>query len=305
MARRSGLGRGLEALIPPPTGGNDGQGGAFREIPIGSIRANTRQPRQVFDESALDSLTESVKVSGVLQPILVREISPGSFELIAGERRWRAATNAGLTTIPAVIRSVDEIRSLEDALVENLHREDLGPIEEALAYQRLQDEFGLTQDQVAKRVGKSRSAVANSIRLLQLPASIQESLSSGRLSAGHARALLGLGDSTRQEELAVLAAAEGMNVRDLEERIRRLNNESQEHNAEGVRKDDDRGPLRETPVRAAGLLELEELLSEHLDTRVTITMSSKNRGRVVVDFSSADDLDRIFRVITVGREPSV
>lgn len=302
MARRSGLGKGIEALIPPPVHNADDQDASFREIPIGSIRANTRQPRLHFDEGALDSLTESVRVSGVLQPVLVREISPGSFELIAGERRWRAATNAGLATIPAVVRSVDDARSLEDALVENLHREDLGPIEEAVAYQQLQEEFGLTQDQVAKRVAKSRSAVANTIRLLQLPSSVRVLVDGGRLSAGHARALLGLSGAAEQQEMAKLVIEGGLSVRDLEDRIRSLHETPTELDPQETKERDTPRGQPEKRSRSAAALELEERLSEHLDTRVTVTLGPKERGKVTVEFASVPDLDRIFRVITEGRE---
>lgn len=301
MARRSGLGRGLEALIPPPVSGGDEHDDTLREIPIGSIRANARQPRRNFDEEALDSLTQSVKESGVLQPILVREISPGSFELIAGERRWRAATRAGLGTIPAVVRTVDELRSLEDALVENLHREDLGPIEEALAYQQLQDEFGLTQEQVAKRVGKSRSAVTNAIRLLQLPDDICTLVDTNKMSAGHARALLGVDTAEERVKLATKVVDEGLSVRELEKLIR-------EHLAGGDHvPGKERGSKKsvgDRSTRSAAVLELEEQLSDRLDTRVSVTVGAKERGRITVEFASMTDLDRIYRAIVDGPEAS-
>src|SRR5580658_1968159 len=222
MARRSGLGRGLAALIPNEETGDEGS--ALREVPIANIRPNAHQPRSYFDEEAMSSLAASIRELGVLQPILVREIEgeEDSYELIAGERRWRAARRAGLQTIPVLAQSVSSgAESLEQALVENLHREDLNPLEEAGAYQALIDEFGCTHEQVAKRVGRSRVAVTNTLRLLQLPAGVQRALADAPITAGHARALLGTPDRTFQEELAKRAVAEGLTVRAVEESIRR------------------------------------------------------------------------------------
>ena len=217
MARRSGLGKGLGALIPSDV---QSTGSALREIPLSQIEPNKYQPRGAFDEEALVSLTASIRELGVLQPVLVRQVGEGRYELIAGERRWRAAKRAGLPAIPALVKDADDAASLEQALVENLHRSDLNPIEEAAAYQQLIDEFDLTQEQVATRVGKSRPAVANSLRLFQLPPSIQKLLIDGRLSAGHARALLGTPDRAFQEALARRAADGGMTVREVEEIVR-------------------------------------------------------------------------------------
>ena len=197
MARRSGLGRGLGALIPTDVTGEPGSG--FREVPVGAIAPNPHQPRAYFDEEALASLTASVAELGVLQPILVREVGDEKYELIAGERRWRAAKRAGLPSIPVVVRTVDEVLSLEQALVENLHREDLNPLEEAAAYQQLIEDFELTQEAVAQKVGKSRSAVANTLRLFQLPPTIQRLVAENQLAAGHAKALLGTPDRAFQE----------------------------------------------------------------------------------------------------------
>src|SRR5690242_12590753 len=218
-SRRSGLGRGLGALIP---GGavSEAAGSALVEVPVASVIPNRFQPRERFDEEALTALTASIREMGVLQPILVRPTADGTYELIAGERRWRAAKRAGLQLIPAILREVEDSRSLEQALVENLHRQDLNPLEEAAAYQQLIEDFGLTQESVAQRVGRSRSAVANTLRLFQLPPPIQRMVVEGRLSAGHARSLLATPDRALQEELADEAIAEDLSVRELEARVR-------------------------------------------------------------------------------------
>jgi ParB family chromosome partitioning protein len=270
----------------------------LRELPISEIVANTYQPRSHFDEEALVSLSASIRSVGVLQPILVRELGEDSYELIAGERRWRAAKRAGLQTIPAIVRTAEDEGSLEQALVENLHREDLGALEEAAAYQQLIEEFKLTQDQVATRVGKSRSAVANTMRLLQLPTSIQRLLGEGQLSAGHARALLGTPDRAFQEKLAKAIVSEKLTVREVEDRVR-------EH--AGTTEPETGGPTATgtkppTLVRPAPLLELEEMLSDHLDTRVAVSMGQR-KGRIVIDFSTLEDLERVYRVIVDGKEP--
>jgi ParB family transcriptional regulator, chromosome partitioning protein len=294
VARRSGLGKGLGALIPSDVVRD--QGSALRELPLGAIEPNRYQPRDTFDEEALVSLTASIRELGVLQPVLVRPLDEDRFELIAGERRWRAAKRAGLPTIPAVVRTADDEGSLEQALVENLHREDLNAIEEAAAFQQLIDEFGLTQDQVASRVGKSRSAVANALRLFQLPPSIQRLIVDGRLSAGHARAVLGTPDRSFQEALASKAADGGMTVRDVEEAVRhRLELEGTDPGTDAANAGGASGPARR--LRPPGLLELEELLSEHLDTRVRVSMGAK-RGKVVVEFATLEDLERIYRAMT-------
>lgn len=296
MARRSGLGKGLGSLIPTTERLQDSDA-VLRELPISEIVANTYQPRSHFDEEALVSLSASIRAVGVLQPILVRELGEDSYELIAGERRWRAAKRAGLQTIPAIVRSAEDEGSLEQALVENLHREDLGALEEASAYQQLIEEFKLTQDQVATRVGKSRSAVANTMRLLQLPTSIQRLLSDGQLSAGHARALLGTPDRAFQEKLAKAIVSEKLTVREVEDRVR-------EHggNPESDAPTTTSGVKPPAVVRAAPLLELEEMLSDHLDTRVAVSMGQR-KGRIVIDFSTLEDLERVYRVIVDGKEP--
>ena len=297
MARRSGLGKGLGSLIPTTERLQDSDA-ILRELPISEIVANTYQPRSHFDEEALVSLSASIRSVGVLQPILVRELGEDSYELIAGERRWRAAKRAGLQSIPAIVRTAEDEGSLEQALVENLHREDLGALEEAAAYQQLIEEFKLTQDQVATRVGKSRSAVANTMRLLQLPASIQRLLGEGQLSAGHARALLGTPDRAFQEKLAKAAVSEKLTVREVEDRVR-------EH--DGIAATDagtttTGGTKPSATVRPAPLLELEEMLSDHLDTRVAVSMGQR-KGRIVIDFSTLEDLERVYRVIVDGKEP--
>ncbi|MDZ7677615.1 MAG: ParB/RepB/Spo0J family partition protein [Acidimicrobiales bacterium] len=298
MARRSGLGKGLGALIP-----NDvvqDSGATLRELPLASIEPNRYQPRDSFDEESLVTLTSSIRELGVLQPILVRPVGDEHFELIAGERRWRAAKRAGLPTIPAVVREADDEGSLERALVENLHREDLNAIEEAAAYQQLIDEFELTQDQVASRVGKSRSAVANALRLFQLPPAIQKLIIEGRLSAGHARALLGSRDRTFQEGLARKAADGAMTVRDVEDAVR-AKGEGDGSDGDGS---DAPAPSGGRRLRPPGLLELEDLLSEHLDTRVRVSMGAK-RGKVVVEFATLEDLERIYRAMTEPPKPTV
>lgn len=302
MARRSGLGRGLGALIPTDVSGGD-PGSGFREVPVGAIAPNPHQPRAYFDEEALASLTASVAELGVLQPILVREVGDEKYELIAGERRWRAAKRAGLPSIPVVVRAVDEVLSLEQALVENLHRADLNPLEEAAAYQQLIEDFELTQDAVAQKVGKSRSSVANTLRLFQLPPAIQRLLAENQLAAGHAKALLGTPDRAFQEALAKQIVAEGLSVREAEEAVRRHNEvEEQEAEAPPVPAG---SPARTRRLRAPGLLELEELLAAHLDTRVSVSMAGTDgKGRVVVEFGGLEDLERIYRTMTASAGPA-
>jgi ParB family chromosome partitioning protein len=223
MARSSGLGKGLSSIIPtaerPDT--DTSVSALLADIPVSAVSPNPNQPRVHFDEESLAELTASVAEMGVLQPILIRPLGDDTYELIAGERRWRAAQRAGLTTIPAVIRPTDDVSSVEQALVENLHRQDLTALEEAAAYQQLIDDFGLTHDQVSTRVGKSRSAITNSLRLLGLPPAVQRLLADGQLSAGHARALLGTPDRGRQESLARDAVAGGWSVRMVEDAVRR------------------------------------------------------------------------------------
>ena len=298
MARLSGLGKGLGALIPTEADGEmvDSDAPVLVELPIDAIQPNPNQPRVHFDEDSLAELAGSIEEIGVLQPILVRPVGPEAFQLIAGERRWRAARRAGLATIPAIVRPTDDVTSVEQALVENLHRQDLTALEEAAAFQQLIEDFHLTHEQVATRVGKSRSAVTNTLRLMQLPGSIQHLLADGRLSAGHARALLGTPDRDVQERLARQAAADGWSVRAVEDAVR----SSVQRAGNGVEPVDDavdRPQARPPVLRPPGLLELEELLADHLDTRVSVSMAGK-KGRVTVDFADLDDLERIYRRMT-------
>jgi ParB family chromosome partitioning protein len=292
VARRSGLGRGLGALIPTEV--LRGRG-ALAEIAVSAIQPNKRQPRAHFDEEALTSLTASVREIGVLQPVLVREVADEQYELIAGERRWRAARRAGLATVPAIIRTASDGESLEQALIENLNREELGPLEEAAGYQQLIEDFNLTHEQLSARVGKSRVAITNALRLFQLPPSVQRLLAEGRLSAGHARALLGTPDRAFQEALARRAANEQLSVRAVEEAVRQRNQMAPDPSSPGP---NPRNPAR---LRPPGILELEELLTEHLNTRVHVDLGPK-RGRVVIEFASLEDLERIYRAMTEPEE---
>jgi ParB family chromosome partitioning protein len=284
VARRSGLGRGLEALIPNDLLGD--RGSALLEVPINSIRPNPHQPRNHFDEEDLSSLTASIRAVGVLQPVLLRGTSDDQYELIAGERRWRAARRAGLHTIPALVRTVDDLGSVEQALIENLHRVDLNPMEEAAAYQQLIEDFGLTHEQMASRVGRSRAAISNTIRLFQLPPTIQRLVIDGQLSAGHARALLGTPDRNFQEALARRAVAEDLSVRAVEEAVRQRSEPGSNGSAGRVGR-----------LRPPGVVELENLLSQHLDTRVKVDMGAR-KGRVVIEFATLEDLERIYRAMT-------
>jgi ParB family transcriptional regulator, chromosome partitioning protein len=294
VARRSGLGRGLSALIPAEVPGE--RDAAFREIPVSQIVSSRHQPRHLFDEESLGALTASIRQLGVLQPVLVRPTEDDRYELIAGERRWRAAKRAGLQTVPAVVKDVDDTTSLESALVENLHRDDLNPMEEAAAYQQLIEQFSLTHEEVATRVGKSRAAITNALRLFQLPPAVQRLVADGQLSAGHARAILGSPDRAFQETLARRAVAESLAVRQLEDAVRA----HAEAEADVAPSDTAEAVNAHHRLRPPGLLELEELLSHHLDTRVAVTMGAR-KGRVVIDFADLADLERIYRAITSPR----
>lgn len=302
MSRRSGLGKGLSSLIPASEVADGGAGAFFAEVPTAAVSPNPNQPRVHFAEEGLVELAASISEMGVLQPILVRPIDDGEYELIAGERRWRAAQRAGLTTVPAIIRTTDDLSSVEQALVENLHRQDLTPLEEAAAFQQLIEDFELTHDQVATRVGKSRSAITNTIRLLGLPPSVQSLLADGQLSAGHARALLGTPDRARQEVLAQAAVTEGWTVRATEQAVRGGEAVSDAPAtvpapSGGTATIDGAGLTPATQLRPPGLLELEELLADRLDTRVAVSMGAK-RGRVTIDFADLEDLERIYRLMT-------
>jgi ParB family chromosome partitioning protein len=283
------LGRGLGALIP--AGVAEAIGG-LEDLPVSLIKPNPQQPREHFDEESLAALAESIREVGVLQPVLVRAAGDG-YELIAGERRWRAARRVGLQTIPSIIRVADDAAILQQAIVENVQREQLNPLEEAAGYQQLIEDFSFTHDEVATRVGKSRATITNTLRLLQLPPTIQRYLKEGTLRMGHARALLGTPDRAFQEQLARRAVAEDLSVREVEETIRRR------EETPGAR-----AAAKEPPgarMRPPGLLELEELLGDYLDTRVRISTGPRH-GRVQIDFANLEDLERIYRTMTQGSQ---
>ncbi len=299
MARPGGLGRGLGSLIPNERA-DGSEGAVLREIEVGLIEPNPHQPRVFFDEESLSELTDSIRAIGVLQPVLLRAVENGRYQLVAGERRWRAARRAGLATVPAIVRITEDMASIEQALVENLHRADLTALEEAAAYQQLIEDFGLTHDQVAARVGKSRSAVTNTLRLMQLPPPIQHLVADGRLSAGHARALLGTTDRAFQEQLARRAVAEGWSVRTIEDAVRARSAATVQDDPPSASRPGPEEPTSGAPgqkLRPPGLLELEELLADHLDTRVQVSMAGR-KGRVMIEFADLDDLERIYRRMT-------
>ncbi|PPK68092.1 ParB/RepB/Spo0J family partition protein [Actinokineospora auranticolor] len=309
-ARKGGLGRGLAALIPqgPPAGVPSGglklpspavrngesieppaaehsgsvAGAVYREIPTASIQANPKQPRQVFDEEALTELEHSIREFGLMQPIVVRELGADTYELVMGERRLRASQRAGLERIPAIVRQTADDAMLRDALLENIHRVQLNPLEEAAAYQQLLDEFSVTHEELASRIGRSRPVITNTIRLLRLPLPVQRRVAAGVLSAGHARALLGLDEAGSQEELATRIVAEGLSVRATEEAVTL---------AKGAPPAKPK-PAPRKPMQAPGLDHLAERLSDRFDTRVKVELG-KRKGRIVVEFGSVDDLERI------------
>ena len=311
MVRQSGLGKGLGALLPSGDLGATISGGSstpsgirLADIPVSEIRPNSYQPRSVFDDEGIASLAASIAELGVLQPILVRPSAGGGFELIAGERRWRAARRAGLTVVPAIVKSIDDHGSLEEALVENLHRSDLNPLEEASAYQQLIDDFKLTHEQVATRVGKSRAAISNTLRLFQLSPSIQRMVLDGVLNAGHARALLGTTDKSFQEALARRITLEELSVRAVEEAVRLRNAGTAGLPTPAAKPMADAGDSSTPPTqRPAGLLELEDVLAEVLGTRVGIAMSPNRPGKMTIDFADLSDLERIFRIMTAVAVP--
>jgi ParB family chromosome partitioning protein len=278
-ARRSGLGRGLDALIPQ----HDVVDQGYAVLSIDHIEPNPQQPRVAFDDAALEELAASIVEVGVLQPVVVRSVDENRYELIAGERRWRAAKRAGLNEVPAVVRSTDEQGTLTEALIENVQREDLGPLEEAAAYRQLLEDFELTHEDIGKRVGKSRATVTNSLRLLQLPASIQGLLERGELVPGAARALLNVEDVAFAEHIANRAVVEGWSVRQVEDAVRIRANQP-----------DEEVPPKVTQVRPVAIIELEQRLSEHLGTPVKIQYRG-DKGKVVINFSSLDELEKIYR----------
>ncbi|ONI82144.1 chromosome partitioning protein ParB [Saccharothrix sp. ALI-22-I] len=311
--RKGGLGRGLAALIPsgPPPGtqaaptplravsngssstpalpdvSGEVAGAVYQELPVTAIRTNPKQPRQVFDEEALRELEHSIREFGLMQPIVVRASGPDTYELVMGERRWRATQLAGLKTIPAIVRQTADDVMLRDALLENIHRVQLNPLEEASAYQQLLEEFGVTHEELADRIGRSRPVVTNTIRLLKLPLPVQRRVAAGVLSAGHARALLGIDDPGVQEELATRIVAEGMSVRATEEAVT-LAKSAEPAKAKQVRR---------KQMQAPGLQELAERLSDNFDTRVKVELGQR-KGRIVVEFGSVDDLERIVQLIS-------
>lgn len=259
----------------------------YREIPPDRIEPNPKQPRQYFDEAALTELVHSIREFGLMQPIVVRGLPGDRYQLIMGERRWRACQEAGLETIPAIVRETTDDALLRDALLENIHRVQLNPLEEAAAYQQLLEEFGVTQEELANRLGRSRPVVTNMIRLLKLPIPVQRRVAAGVLSAGHARALLGLeGGPEAQETLAARIVAEGLSVRSTEEAVKLANRELE--NVGSLKE----STSRRKPTLAPGLQEVAERLSESFDTRVTVSLG-KRKGKIVVEFGSVDDLDRI------------
>lgn len=273
--KKTGLGRGLDALIPKSDR-------TFRVVPIDRIHPNPRQPRERFDEETLESLAASIREVGLLQPVIVNESEDGTYTLVAGERRLRAARMVGLGEVPAVIREGEDDRLLTEALIENLQREDLGVLEEAAAYQQLLDDFDLTHEEIGKRVGKSRSAVTNVLRLLQLPATIQGLLERGLIREGHARALLAVEDRAYAEHLARTAAEQGWSVRQVEEAVKTKRSKRARQPA---------------APRPAAIIALEERLQDSLGTSVRIRYGSKNSGRISIEFSSLDELERIFRTL--------
>jgi ParB family chromosome partitioning protein len=321
LRKKGGLGRGLASLIPTGPADADSRpatlgprmgdaaadvliggtgpdaaamGAVYREISPADIEANPRQPRQVFDEEALAELVHSIREFGLLQPIVVRVVdrsrNGARYQIVMGERRWRAAQEAGLATIPAIVRETGDDNLLRDALLENIHRVQLNPLEEAAAYQQLLDEFGVTHDELAARIGRSRPLITNMIRLLKLPIPVQRRVAAGVLSAGHARALLSLeAGPEAQEELAGRIVAEGLSVRATEEAVTLAN----------------RGdtttppPQRRKPIQMPGLHDVAERLSNAFDTRVTVSLG-KRKGKIVVEFGSVDDLQRIIAVMTTS-----
>ena len=309
MVRKPGLGKGLGALIPE---GNEPAEttevttgtGPLREVPIGSIRPNQFQPRKSFNDESLKSLASSIAELGVLQPIIVRpdDSEDGVYELIAGERRWRAATIAGLTTVPVLVQdAVNDRLSLEQAVVENLHRVDLHPLEEAAAYKQLIDEFDLTHEQVAQRVGKSRTNITNTLRLLQLGEAAQAALGNSQISAGHARSLLVISDAQAQAAMVQRVIKNEMSVRATEEAVKAFL-EPRPLEPTGTPAPELPGKPRLRPVPDASVAELEQLLEDFLNTRVHVDLKGRN-GRIIIDFADLDDLERIYIAISQTKQP--
>ena len=315
MRRRGGLGRGLDALIPsspqddrepvaaaasqePAVTEAPGEpsGPSFEQLPLDRIDPNPRQPREAFDEEPLLDLTASIEAVGVLQPIVVRP-SGERYQIVMGERRVRAARSAGLERIPAIVRTTEDDQMLRDALLENVHREDLNPLEEAAAYEQLLVDFGITQEELAARLGRSRPVIANAMRLLRLPGSVQRRIAARTLSAGHARAVASLEDPVQQERLADRIVAEGLTVRMAEELAQRIKN------GEPLLGPDERSRLRVRPaMQAPGMVDLAERLSDRLETRVRVQLG-KRKGKVLIEFATLDDLQRICDAIGLEQRP--
>ena len=296
MNAQRGLGRGLGALIPT------GQS-AYREVPLGAVEVNPLQPRQHFDAASLASLADSIRQIGVLQPIVVRETGiVGRYEIIAGERRWRASQIAGLDTIPAVVRAADDESSLTHALIENVHRADLNPLEEAAAYRQLIDDFGATHSELGRQMGRSRAAITNSLRLLSLPVTVQRYLLDGELSAGHARALLGCEDPVEIELLVERIVDEGWSVRAVEEAVR-SSGTAPEPDVQPASNDEREAGAAAAPSaeRPAAVLEVEAALSAALATSVEVQMASRG-GHIVIRFADLADLSRLLDTMT-GNPP--
>jgi ParB family chromosome partitioning protein len=294
--RKGGLGRGLGALIATANhepGGGNVPGATFHEVPVDAVAPNPRQPREHFDEEALAELATSIAEVGLLQPIVVREVGQGRYELVMGERRLRAAKEAGLATVPAIVKETPDDALLRDALLENLHRQQLNPLEEAAAYQQLLEDFGATHEELAKRVGRSRSHVTNTIRLLNLPPTVQKRVAAGVLSAGHARALLGLDDATTQERLATRIVAEGLSVRAAEEAV---------HLGEVLPDRPAHGRVRRPTPKTPATVHLENRLSDYFETRVRVELG-RRKGKIVVEFGSLDDLERIAGLMSPEHQP--
>jgi ParB family chromosome partitioning protein len=285
MARRGGLGTGLDALIPTPLTVGDKEVGQQNEVAISAISPNPRQPRTHFDPVALDELIASIKEIGILQPPVVRQTTPGKYELIMGERRFRAAKAAGLKTIPVIIRQTPDNELLREALIENIHRSQLNALEEAAAYSQLLTDFNCTHDELAQKLGRSRPLISNTIRLMNLPTSVQQKLASGVLSAGHARALLGLSDASAIEKLATRIVTEGLSVRATEEII-----------SSGAPKGQSAKKPKQTKSASPELQEIAERIGDALDTRVSIQGSAK-KGTIVIEFAGAEDLKRITKAL--------
>jgi ParB family transcriptional regulator, chromosome partitioning protein len=323
---RRGLGRGLGALIPssplladgeaargaaaPPAAGQEPArepdapgplaevtGARYEEIAVTAITPNPRQPRRSFDEDALEELAESIRQVGLLQPVVVRTVAPGRYEIVMGERRWRAAQQAGLSEIGAIVKQTQDDDMLRDALIENLHRQQLDPLEEAAAYQQLLDDFGATHEELALKVGRSRPHITNTLRLLNLPPAVQKRVAAGVLTAGHARALLGVEDPAAQERLASRIVAEGLSVRAVEEIV-----------AVGSEEPSPRRPAHTAakPPTAPALRHLADRLSDLFETRVKVELG-RRKGKIVVEFATIDDLERIVKAMSPdlsGQEPS-